>query len=82
MAGKRTTTTLPRIEGAGRPKPPGSAFTYEQRQIRLAATGEADGQCESCGSYRFDGYPPMFHTKDCTIRQPGTCRTVEDDSRG
>lgn len=40
------------------------AFT--QQQARLAETGEAVGQCPSCGAYTADGQPPVLHRDDCT----------------
>lgn len=37
---------------------------YARRQQDRAAEGRADGQCP-CGSYRFDGKPPVLHNPGC-----------------
>lgn len=34
-------------------------------QQELAKTSKAQGQCQSCGSYRLDGKPPFIHRQGC-----------------
>lgn len=44
-------------------------LTAQQRMARdqqeLAADGKAVGQCQSCGTYRLDGQPPILHHDGC-----------------
>lgn len=58
---------------AARPAPGGiseerqrdwTTFEAEQRQYRLAVSGQAEGQC-ACGAFRPDGHPPSFHRPGC-----------------
>lgn len=45
------------------------AFEAEERQYELAKTGQAENQCQHCGAFRPDGYPPMFHVRG--VPHPG-----------
>ncbi len=41
-------------------------------QQELAKDGTAIGQCQSCGSYRLDGQPPILHHPGCAETPPLT----------
>lgn len=36
-----------------------------RQQEALARAGQAENQCEHCGSYRADGAPPILHDRGC-----------------
>jgi hypothetical protein len=35
------------------------------RQDRLAREGKAEGQCQHCRAYTWDGEPPRWHVRGC-----------------
>lgn len=43
------------------------------KQVRLAETGQAQGQCPDCGAYETNGSPPLLHDPKC----PSATRVIK-----